>query len=139
MADGRDDRFGRLLLVDVAAGTGPQTAFGVDLFVMHGKDQHGQRRVFGVDGLHEVEAVALFQRQIHDHQVRGEVSDGLAGLVHVLHRAAYAKVRLLLDQVHQAHPEDRVILDDQDPTGRIDSVVRRLRHRQVLRFWQHGG
>src|SRR5262249_39778032 len=92
---------GGRLLHDVAIRAGAQEPLSVDVLVVHRQDQHGELLVLVADVLDKLEAVAVAQRQVEDHDVGRELAQRDPRLLHVRSFAAYPKIGLLLDELHE--------------------------------------
>ena len=69
--------------------------------------------MLGVHVAHQLQAIALGQRDVDDDDIRLQLADGRARLALALRFAAHVEVRLQVDHQPQALPHDRMIVDDQ--------------------------
>src|SRR5690606_5418936 len=113
-AQGNDELIAGRLLHDVAVRAGAQEALGIDRLVVHRQHEHGKLPVLRADLLDQLEAVAVAQRQIEDHDIGPRSLEPEPRLAHVRRLAADNEIGLLLQELDEPFPDDRMIVDDED-------------------------
>lgn len=79
--DGFQHFFWRFLLHNVTLGPRPQSALGVERFIMHGKNQDGGFKGPQLHVFDQTHSARVAQRNIQYHEIGLENGDGLQGLM----------------------------------------------------------
>ncbi len=107
--------FGNLLLVDISAAAGSQNAFSVQRFIVHGGYQHEDIIVFSAYFFDQLQAVAVLQGEIDDHQCWFRGFQKPERRIDVDRMSADLQFWIAVDQRGQPAADQVVILDDQHP------------------------
>jgi hypothetical protein len=89
-----------------------QCALGKERLVVHREHQHGQLRFFRANVLRQLNAVrAPLQPDVHHGEVELVFADGTERFVVVARFRPHLEVRLVVQQLHDAFAEKRMIVD----------------------------
>ena len=114
LANCQQDSFCGFLLGDVSAGARAQDAFGIKRFVMHGKNQHRQRRAPGLEVLDQLQSVRRLKGNIGDYNVGLRLLDFFESLLSVFGLATNGHVAFALDQLCEPLADQGMIIDKKD-------------------------
>src|SRR5690349_4192175 len=80
---------------------------------MHREDEHGQPGMLGVHVAHQLEAIALPQRDVYDRDIRLEIADCSSRFPLALRLSAHCEIRLEINHATQPLAHNGMIIDDQ--------------------------
>ena len=133
-SDSAEHSLVELLFGDISEGAGAQRSLGIDLFVMHRKNERRNARIASFDFLDEIQTVLASEQQIHDHQVGAICPDRVQRGCACADRREDGKARFGLDEGCQPPTEDGVIVDDEKRLRySFGQFTPRHGHRQDLR------
>src|SRR5690606_38953481 len=91
--------------------TGAQQALRVNRLVVHRQHEHRELAVLRPNLLDQLEAVAVAEGQIENHDVGTGTLEPEACIAHVRRRPARHQFRLLAQKLGEPLPNDRVVVD----------------------------
>jgi hypothetical protein len=111
-AEGGDDLRRGCLLRNKTFGPRAQDSFRVVLFRVHREHEHGEWQFLRGQVLDQIESVRSRQREINDRGIGTGLLDERQRILDVIRLAAHRQARLLLDELHEHGPEERVVFHD---------------------------
>ena len=128
-ADRADQRIGRVVLDQEAAGARPESVKYVTVDVKRGEDEDAGARGGGDDLACRLDAVESWHADVHDDHVRIEPADAGDRSIAVGRFSGNREVRFCFQDVTQAGTHHRLIVNDKDADH---AVLRRLAGREYL-------
>src|SRR5665213_1168290 len=116
-AQGGQDALGAFLFHNVTGGAGPQSAVGIDGFIVHGKNEHLQLGKAHLDIFQELNAAGSAEGDVNQRDIRLGIFDGGDGLVGVFRFADDDHILFVVDQLSHAFAQQRMIVNNQDASG----------------------
>ena len=123
-----DDFPGGLLLHDKAIGAGAQRPFGVEQLLVHRKHEHRQPRKLVTQRADQFCGVLVLERPIHDGDIGLQALHHLRHMAFAIGLATDDEVGFLVDDIGQAHTDERVIIHEENFFARQRCRCRRWVH-----------
>jgi hypothetical protein len=122
LMDGFDELENFMIFGDISPSSGSKNRAGIERFFMHAQHHDGNFRLLGLQSSNQIKTVSFFEGNVGDHEVGICFSDPGQGCGRILRFPDDLQIRLAVDQMTEALPEDGMIIHQEDAHAPVFSI-----------------